>query len=278
MHILLAHDSTSAADHAARLLEHLAPLLGARVTVLGMHSRWRTGRRPSTNVHELARAFRARGLPTEVETVEGPGASFIFNRLAEGDVDLVVLGGQRRGVLSRLRGSTARVVVRRSPVPTLVVGDAPVAVHHVLVCTSLQMPHGTAALRPAVAIAAATHAEVEVLHVMSQLPHTGGRANTSSEASERRRDEHDAARDHNLDETTTVFVERGLEARGRIRHGLVVDEIIAEARRLPADLVVLGAHGRPGPVSNLLTNITEHVVDELARPVLVVREPAASDT
>lgn len=279
MHILLVHDATAAADHAAQLLEQLAPRLGARVTVLETSRRQRLTRRAGRVPHDPDRALRSQDVPTEVQQVAGRPVPSIVARLERGDIDLVVLGGGgRRGVLTRLQGSTATKVLRASPVPVLIVGDAPLALRRILVCTTLEMPHGTAALEIVVQIASATSAEVEILHVLSQLPRLDGPTEAASPRSRRPDRALDAAEAQHVDEVVDVFTEHGVTARGRIRHGLVVDEIVDRARRLPADLVVLGAHDRPGLVPRLLANITKQVVDELARPVLVVREPSGRQT
>lgn len=277
MHILFADDATAPADHAAQLLEQLAPRLGARVTILETSRRQApTGGRVA---HDPARALRSHDVPTEVQRAEGRPVPSIVARLAHGDIDLVVLGGGGgRGVLTRLLGSTATKVLDESPVPALIVGDAPVALRRILVCTTPEMPHGTAALDTVIQIAAATSAEVEILHVLSQLPRLDGPTAGGSPGSGRRDHAHHAAETQHLDEVVDIFVEHGVRARGRIRHGLVVDEIVEQARELPADLVVLGAHDRPGIVPSLLTNITKQILHELARPVLVVRQPSGRDT
>ncbi len=275
MHILFVYDATTAAGYAARLLEELAPRLGARVTVLATSRRWWPGGGAGRGAHDPGRDLASRGVPTEVHRVRGRPVPAIVARLSAGDVDLIVLGGGGgRGVLPGLLGSPATRVLRESSVPVLVMGDGPVALRRILVCTSLEMPHGASALEPAVRIASATSAQVEILHVLSQLPRLDGAPEGATPDFDRRDRAHEAADARHLDEVAHVFARHGVETGRRIRHGLVVDEIIEEARGLPADLVVLGAHDRPGLVPHLLTNITEQVVGELDRPVLIVREPS----
>ncbi len=274
MHVLLVHRDRTGADHAARFLDRLVPLLDVRVTVLDVS--WRPHGGPSATARDLAEAFRARGAPTEVRAAEGPPGRSILARLEDGGVDLVVLGSDDPGLRSLLLGSMARRVVRQSPVPVLVVTEAPVTLRRILVCTSLGEAHRTLALDPAVAIAGATGAEVEVLHVMAHVPPVDGAVQGASpEPAEGEPPPGAVARDA-LDEVVDVFARRGIEAHGLLRHGLVVDEIVGEARRLPADLVVVGAHDDAGVVSRLLTDITDRVVEELARPVLVLPKPPTS--
>jgi nucleotide-binding universal stress UspA family protein len=56
-----------------------------------------------------------------------------------------------------------------------------------------------------------------------------------------------------------------------VRHGLVVDEIAAEARDGDYDLLVIGANTARGLSRWLLDDVTAHVLDEVQLPVLVVR-------
>ena len=70
-------------------------------------------------------------------------------------------------------------------------------------------------------------------------------------------------------EAKTVLV----ETRGRT----VADAILAEARKLRADVIVLGTHGRRGLRRVLMGSDAEAVLREARIPVLLVRAPVASE-
>ena len=55
------------------------------------------------------------------------------------------------------------------------------------------------------------------------------------------------------------------------RHGLVVDEILAEAEKGDYDLVVIGAHPRQGWQGYLLDNLAHKILTKINLPVLVVK-------
>ena len=55
-----------------------------------------------------------------------------------------------------------------------------------------------------------------------------------------------------------------------LKEGFVVDEILGNARDMPADLVVMGTHGRGGFERLVLGSVTEKVLRKLACPVLTV--------
>jgi nucleotide-binding universal stress UspA family protein len=58
------------------------------------------------------------------------------------------------------------------------------------------------------------------------------------------------------------------------RAGAPADAIVAEARRLAADLIAMSTHGRGGLSHLLLGSVTEKVIERARRPVLAFRESA----
>ncbi len=68
-----------------------------------------------------------------------------------------------------------------------------------------------------------------------------------------------------------VAVERGVQATSRVVQGTAADQVLDEARRLPADLIVMGSHGRTGLRRLLLGSVSEQVLRHALVPVLTVR-------
>jgi nucleotide-binding universal stress UspA family protein len=64
-------------------------------------------------------------------------------------------------------------------------------------------------------------------------------------------------------------VERLVESKG----GSIADAILAEARKVRADVIVLGTHGRRGLQRMLMGSDAETVLREARVPVLLVRSP-----
>jgi nucleotide-binding universal stress UspA family protein len=60
-------------------------------------------------------------------------------------------------------------------------------------------------------------------------------------------------------------------ASAKVRHGLVVDEILAEVRDAPCDLVVIGTNRGQGWRRILLDDLAHQIIAGINRPVLVVR-------
>jgi nucleotide-binding universal stress UspA family protein len=74
-----------------------------------------------------------------------------------------------------------------------------------------------------------------------------------------------------LEEAETLAAERGIEVRTKLLEGDVVDEIVAYADVVDADLIVLGSHGHGTLASAALGSVSQGVLHEARRPVLVVR-------
>jgi nucleotide-binding universal stress UspA family protein len=62
-----------------------------------------------------------------------------------------------------------------------------------------------------------------------------------------------------------------VDSRACVRHGLVVDEILAEVQEGDFDLVVIGAQVVEGLIRYLLEDVTHQVVANIDRPVLVAK-------
>lgn len=63
-----------------------------------------------------------------------------------------------------------------------------------------------------------------------------------------------------------------VKVRSHLRRGVVASEIIACAKEIDADLVVIATHGRTGLSHLLFGSVAERVVRECPCPVLTVRE------
>jgi universal stress protein A len=67
----------------------------------------------------------------------------------------------------------------------------------------------------------------------------------------------------------------GVRATGLLLDGTPADRIVRAARRLPADLIVMGTHGRGGLAKLLVGSVAERVIARARCPVLTVRGRAA---
>jgi len=79
---------------------------------------------------------------------------------------------------------------------------------------------------------------------------------------------HDRA---SLEEAATLAAERGVSARTELLSGNVVDEIVAYADAIDADVIVVGSRAHRAVASAFLGSVSQGVLHEARRPVLVVR-------
>lgn len=129
------------------------------------------------------------------------------------------------------------------------------------------------ALREATRLAKEMQAELQIVHVVDEA--TLNWDAEFADINEIRRSLRSSAQDI-LDEAARVAREAGIEAGTRLLEieilGHTVSEMIAqEAAAWPADLIVIGTHGRRGLSHLLLGSVAEGVVRMAAKPILLVR-------
>ena len=74
-----------------------------------------------------------------------------------------------------------------------------------------------------------------------------------------------------------LAVQNGLDAEFIVISGNTADEIVAYADTIDADLIVVGSRGRDAVEGRRLGSVSDAILREARRPVLVVR-PAATGT
>jgi nucleotide-binding universal stress UspA family protein len=83
-----------------------------------------------------------------------------------------------------------------------------------------------------------------------------------------------------LQECATRLRDQGLDATALSIQGPTVDRILSEAKKLEADMIIMGSHGHGAMYRVLLGSVSEGVLHRAGVPVLIVppdRNPNASD-
>lgn len=130
------------------------------------------------------------------------------------------------------------------------------------------------ALHEAIALARSNGAALRLLHVVDEGPALLN-LETPSQLEEYERALREAG-ERVLSQAQSTVKAAGLDAETVLKQIITVqqhpaDEIVAEATRWPADLIVIGTHGRRGWRRVLLGSVAEGVARLAEQPVLLVR-------
>lgn len=200
---------------------------------------------------------------TAMEVRAGPAVQVLRDVVAERQAELVVLGARRHGAVARwLGGSTARNVVRALEVSVLVT-SGPGPIGRILVPVDLS-DMATPTLRAAERVARLFGAKLRVLHAIEPFPYAAEGITVVDVA----------ALAQQAEEAFRATVWPGVSygaAEPVVRRGPPIAVVEQEAIEWPADLVVVGAHGRGRMDRLFLGSVSEGILNALPTAVLVVR-------
>ena len=270
MKILLC---TNGSSHAARALDlgvRVAQRAASDVDILVVVERDRE--EEARQMAEGAAAdLETADIPVTIRQRTGRLADAVVLQAQTAPYDLVVIGSRgRRGVMRLLLGSVALHVTGHALASVLVVKGRTRDLKRFLVCSSAG-PVSEHTVRFAGRLARALDASLTLLHVMSQLPLAEDAVPDDLEASAEELIQRGSQEGVHLRQMLDLLATEGQAGRAVVRHGLVRDEIIAEAREGRYDLLVTGAHVTPGLDARLVEDLSADILLAANRPVLVVR-------
>ncbi len=231
---------------------------------------------------DLTARAAARGLSVQTRIATGIPSEEILGAARAEDSDLIVVGTKgKTGLAHVLLGSTAERVIRSASCPVLAVRAelsdgiladprpcAGVSVHRILVPVDFS-DCSLEALEYAALLAQRSDAALSLLHVLEPVSY--GLDFTLS--LESKRDEIRARVTQRLAGFVEALAGAKIVADSHVRGGLPADSILDSARTLPADVIVMGTHGRRGLSHMLSGSVTEAVLRQSRCPVLTVRSP-----
>ena len=278
--ILLATDLSARCDRATDRALRLAKAWQAELTVLNVIE---GAEPPQPGPYERgsdARRLRAEQLTREtvlgqdvridVAVEKGNAADIILRKAAELDVGLVVIGIAREETLARsILGTTVDRLVRRAPMPVLVVKNRPHRDYQTMVVATDFSPSSKHATEQAAALFPDARA---LLFHAYHVPFAGFLDNDASR---------EELRDQAQQECSAFLSRLAVPPEAlktlecHIEHGSADAVIGAYARDNEVDLVALGTHGRSGVFDVLVGSTAEVLLSHLPCDMLVVREPRA---
>ncbi|RPI58471.1 MAG: universal stress protein [Chloroflexi bacterium] len=286
MRILLVVHALPNDEVTLHLGTQIAGQAGGAITVLavGGNARDRARVEPSLG---RAREILAQVANLQTRVRLGSPVRQVLREAQEGSYDLIVVGEPwHDNRLDRFRpGSESVHLVENAPCSVLVVKGKPRPIRRILLCDSgagsvLADPVLRAA-RPSPSLLARFAAQVAemlqgeeditILHVMSQIGAGPGIPGKQLRAAAEELIDERSPEGELLRQDVQMLVRPGVQARPLVRHGLVLDEILHEARCGDYDLVVIGAH--PGKLWQklLLDYLARKIMVQIDRPILVIK-------
>ena len=229
-------------------------------------------------ISRARRIVRHRWPDVTVSTMSTPPIEAIIAAARRRRAGVIVIGSRGLGFARRLMlGSVSRGVVRRAGCPVLVVKGRRRRIKRLVLATD-GSPNASRALGFLLArLEPPAGARVKVVRVLEpvlprtrvMLPGPVRRAIMSSAANLNAKRARQARRE--VASAAVLLKRAGWSARGVVREGVPLAEVLREAAASRADLLVVGARGTGGLARLLLGSVAEGVLDRSPVPVLLVK-------
>jgi nucleotide-binding universal stress UspA family protein len=256
MRILVCSDGSERARRALASAAVIANATRAEPTILGITEIEQAEPNLLAALHEEAKVFQEQAAAPRIVTKIG---------------DLVVIGAERKGTQELFLPSTKAYSITEAILPpVLVVPVSRPVLKRILICTG----GGTYienAVRFTCKIAKHLSAEIALLTVTPRPPAMHGTIFRRQEDVAALLNSNSAL-GRNLRSGKEIIERTGVPAVVEVRHGIVIEEILAEVERRDYDLVVCGSWPvRDAWRNYAIGNVTREIVNRTHRPVLVVR-------
>jgi nucleotide-binding universal stress UspA family protein len=271
MKILVCSDGSERARRALTSAAIIANATKAETTIFGITEIESDETKLLELLRRESKVFQEPEGKLEIVARFGDPVAEIIRQTQESVYDLVVIGAERRGAQGFFLPSTkAYSITETIAPPVLVVPVSRPAIKRILICSG----GGTYienAVRLTSKIATDLAAEITLLTVIPQPPAMHGTIFRRQEDVAALLNSNSALA-RNLRAEKGIIEGAGVPATVRIRHGIVIDQIMAEVEQQNCDLVVSGSWPvRDAWRNYAIGNVTREIVNRTDRPVLVVR-------
>ena len=277
MNILVCSDGSERARRALASAAIIANATKAEPTILGITETEQAEPNLLAALREESKVFQDQAVEPRIVTKIGDPVAEIVRCTKETAYDLVVIGAERKGRQELFLPSTKAYSITEAILPpVLVVPVSRPAIKRILICTG----GGTYienAVRFTCKIAKHLSAEISLLTVTPRPPAMHGTIFRRQEDVVALLNSNSAL-GRNLRTGKEIIERAGVPVVVEVRHGIVIEEILAEVERCDYDLVVCGSWPvRDAWRNYAIGNVTREIVNRTHRPVLVIRtgiEPA----
>lgn len=271
MRILICSDGMPAADNATRVGGLLAAAARAETTLLGIAEKARDEEPLRAALEAQAQLLRADGVTPQIVVGSGEPVRQILDQTSTTTYDFVVIGARHTGTTGLYwRSEKTYEVIKAIPPPVLVALGDYSKLKRFLVCTG-----GKQFIDDAVQltgkVAAAAGASVTLLHVMAEPPAIyADLVRLEEDVEELLNSGSELGR--NLVRQKKELEALGVPTEVHVRHGIVIDQVFAEAREGNHDLIVTGSSPARGPLRHyIMGDLTRSILNQAECPVLVAR-------
>ena len=271
MKILICSDGMDASENAMRLGAAFAAPLKADVVVLGVAEKPEDESVLQQALEKQANSLRGGDVSPAIEMCAGDPVRRIADETAKKKYDLVIVGARKTGSTGlHWRSEKTYELIKSILPPVLVAMGDWAQLKRFLVCTG-----GKEFIEEAVQLtgklAKAVGASVTLLHVMAEPPAMYADLVRLEEDVDRLLDSKSEL-GINLSEQKADLEKLGVSAEVRIRHGIVPEQVFAEARERSYDLIVTGSSRARGMLRHyIMGDLTRTILNHANCPVLVAR-------
>ena len=274
MKILICSDGMPAADNATKLGAMLAGPLRAETTLLGIAEKSDDEAALREALEKQAEWLRVQNVSPQIAIGAGDPVRQIVDQTTKSKYDLVIIGARKTGATGlHWRSEKTYEVIKSVEPPVLVAMGEWAQLKQFLVCTG-----GKEFIEEAVQLtgklASGVGAAVTLLHVMAEPPAMYADLVQLEEDVDRLLGSNSEL-GINLRSQKQDLEKLGVPTEVHIRHGIVVEQVFAEARQQNYDLIVTGSSQARGMVRHyIMGDLTLAILNHANCPVLVARAGA----
>lgn len=269
MQILITTDGTPEADLAVRLGGEIQKQVKGTVMLLTIIEQ--PDERPQAEAILLrAQTLLPHGM-AQTKIRLGDVAEEIVTEARLGRYQLTVMGEKPpHGLMGRLLAPTPERVIAHISSPVLLARGAVRPLQRILVCESGREPSLLNRLTTQLSPLLLAVNELTALHVMSQIAAAPGVRGWELRANADELMEKHTIEGNLLEADLARLVKLNLNLQAKVRHGMVVREILDEMQTGDYDMVVIGAHQGKGWERFLLDDLAHELIRHADRPLLVI--------
>jgi nucleotide-binding universal stress UspA family protein len=271
MQILVATGGAAHSDTAVRLGAYLASKTSSHLTLLTVIRHEEDRPQAEAILTRAATLAAGHHITAKKQIRVGHTATEIVQAASQGKYDLLVVGERpAHRLVKRLLGPTAEKVIAHMPCAVLIARQEMEALNRVLLCEGGRDPSLLERLLNRLAPLLKVAGELTILHVMSQMAAAPGIAGWELQANAEELIARHTREGELLVHDKTVLRQLPIHLQTKVRHGLVVDEVLAEAKDGAYDLVAIGAHQGHGWERFLLDDLAHQIVTKSGNSILIV--------